>query len=178
MKFHHIVAVSDNQVIGRDGGMPWHYPRDLDRFQSLTWGHPVVMGRVTFESIGAPLPHRTTCVLTSKTTLHKDGRPILHRDDVYTTDEGRTVASLFASWADVQTFLDDRGAHDVYIAGGASVYQQTLPAIHTIRMTRIHETVDGDTFYPSLDTSSWVCSYREAHESMTFLDYARSCHDT
>lgn len=138
-----LVAVTENGVIGRDHGMPWHLPDDLKHFRALTLGKPVLMGRKTFESIGRPLPGRDTLVLTRATDW---------------TDPGVTVVP------DLDAALRAAGsAPELVVAGGAQVYALALPRATRIYLTRIHAVIEGDTRLPDIDLTSWRETSRELH---------------
>ncbi len=157
-----VVAVSENGVIGRDGGLPWHLPEDLRRFKAATLGKPVVMGRRTFDSIGRALPGRHNIVLTR----HAGFRP---------ADPSVTVAHD----------LDDalRAAGDVpeiMIIGGAEIYALCLPRAGRILLTRVHSRIEGDTVFAELDPAEWRVVSREHFpadarhpQAMTFEDLQR-----
>lgn len=145
-----VVAVADNDVIGRDGAMPWHLPADLRHFRRLTWGRPVVMGRKTFESIGNPLPGRHNIVLT--------------RQPGWTADGVTVVPGLAAAIAAAVAELNpDTRAPDMMVIGGAQIYAEALPVATRVELTRIHMTPEGDTFFPRLDPALWVETARTAH---------------
>jgi dihydrofolate reductase len=135
MRLSLIVAVSENNVIGRDGELPWHLSADLKRFKRLTMGHHIVMGRKTFESIGRLLPGRITVVLT--------------RNAAYQADDVIVAGSLDDALVRVS------GDSDVFIIGGAELYQLTLHRVARIYWTAVHARVDGDTHFPEVDWSDW-----------------------
>lgn len=135
MKISIIVAAATNNVIGSDGELPWRLPEDLKRFKQLTIGKPVIMGRLTYESIGKPLPDRRNIVLSARKGLNIDGCEV-----VDTPDAAIRLAG---------------GAEEVMVIGGGGVYSQMLPMADRIYMTRINATVDGDTFFPELDDNEW-----------------------
>ncbi len=135
MKISIIVAAATNNVIGRDGELPWRLPEDLKRFKQLTSGKPVIMGRLTYESIGKPLPDRKNIVLSTRNGLKIDGC-----DVVDTPDAAIRLAG---------------GAEEVMVIGGGAVYSQMLPIADRIYMTRINVTVDGDTFFPEIVDNEW-----------------------
>ncbi|HTV79654.1 MAG TPA: dihydrofolate reductase [Steroidobacteraceae bacterium] len=140
-----LVAATENGVIGRDNGMPWHLPDDLKHFKALTLGKPVLMGRRTFESIGRPLPGRTNLVLT--------------RDEHWGVPGATAVR-------DLQAALQAAGAAtELVVAGGAQVYSLTLPRASRIYLTRIHAHIEGDTRFPALDPAHWRETSRELHPS-------------
>ena len=144
MKISLIVAASANNVIGRDGGLPWHLPDDLRRFRLLTLGKPVIMGRLTHESIGRALPGRRNIVLSSD-PLFRSGDCLI----AATVDEALELA----------------GADEVMVIGGAYVYRQFLPLADRIYLTRVEAIVDGDAFFPDLDPDEWAVSSREDFEA-------------
>ena len=125
-----VVAATENGVIGRDNGMPWHLPDDLRHFKALTLGRHLLMGRRTFESIGRPLPGRTTLVLTRAADFAPDGVTV-----VRSVEQALEVARA-------------AGAAELVIGGGAQVYQLAMPHVQRIYLTRIHAVIDGDTRFP------------------------------
>jgi dihydrofolate reductase len=138
-----VVAVSENGVIGRDGGLPWHLPEDLRRFKAATLGKPVVMGRRTFDSIGRALPGRHNIVLTRRA----DFRP---------ADPGVSVAH------DLDGALRAAGdVPEIMIIGGAEVYALSLPRAGRILLTRVHARIEGDTVFAELDPAQWRVASRE-----------------
>jgi dihydrofolate reductase len=143
MKVTLVVAASANNVIGREGRLPWRLPEDMQRFRRLTLGKPVVMGRRTFDSIGRALPGRRNIVIS--------GRPGLELADC------EVAASPDAALALV------RNAAEVLVIGGESVYRALLPRADRIEMTRVHTTVDGDTFFPELSADEWLVTWSEEH---------------
>ncbi len=133
-----VVAIGANGVIGVDGGLPWRLPEDLASFKALTMGHPMVMGRATFESIGRALPGRTTIVLT--------------RDPNWSA-EGVEVAPTLEAALERASELDD----EVFLVGGAKVYTQALEAglVDLMCVTRVAASPEGDTRFPSIDWMQW-----------------------
>jgi dihydrofolate reductase len=134
MKLTAVVAASDNDVIGRGNTMPWHLPADLARFKRLTLGKPILMGRLTFESIGRPLPGRRNLVMS------RGG---------FTAPGIETVTSLAQARALVA------GEPELAIIGGAQLFRQALPEIDTVYLTRIHAHIEGDVFMPPLPATEW-----------------------
>jgi dihydrofolate reductase len=153
-----VVAAADNGVIGMAGAMPWHLPDDLKRFKRMTVGHPVIMGRKTFHSIGRPLPGRHNIVLT--------------RDPGFRAD-GVTVAANLAE-AIAAAGLDPRArARTLFVIGGADVYRQALPIASRVELTRVHQAPEGDAFFPPLDPASWACVESQPGAGMTFERWLR-----
>ena len=137
-----VVAVADNGVIGRDGGMPWHISADFRRVKSLTMGHPLVMGRKTFDSLPGLLPGRRHVVIT--------------RDAQWQAEGAERAGSLAEA-------LRIANAPHIVIFGGAEIYAQALPLADRIELTQVHATPEGDTFFPAFDRAEWVETLREAH---------------
>jgi dihydrofolate reductase len=140
-----VAAVAENGVIGDEGGMPWHYPADLAHFKRLTTGHPVIVGRKTYESIaariGGPLPDRTSVVLTTRDLDLPEG----------------AVAANDVSGAVVLAAADaaDRGVDEAYVIGGAAVYEQFLDLADRMVLTEVPGRPDGDTRFPDWDADAW-----------------------
>ena len=131
-----VAAVADNGVIGADGGIPWRIPEDFAHFKQVTLGHTLVMGRATYDSIGRPLPGRTTIVLTR---------------DVSWSAEGVLVAASLDDALALAAALPGQ----VIIAGGATVYAAALPLADEQILTEVHLSPEGDTFYPAWDRAEW-----------------------
>jgi dihydrofolate reductase len=149
-----IVATDERGAIGRDGGLPWRLPDDLRRFKALTMGKPIIMGRKTWDSIGKPLPGRHNIVITRDATLALDGATV--------------VTSLDAAIAAA-------GAVDeACIIGGAEIYRLALPRTDVIHLTRVHATVDADTYFPVLVAGEWDEDIIEHHHADDRHAYAFS----
>ena len=132
-----IAAVSENGVIGRDGGIPWHLPEDLQLFKRLTMGHHLIVGRKTFESIGKPLPGRKMIVLS--------------RQPNYSAEGVITAISL----QHALEIARKAGEDEVFIAGGAAVYARALPLADRFYLSRVHANVKGDAFFPEFNLDEW-----------------------
>jgi len=143
-----VVAVAENGVIGREGGLPWRLPSDLARFKRVTMGHALVMGRKTFESIGRPLPGRVSIVLTRDASWRPPADEVLVARDL----EG---ALCFAASAPAVS-------HDVaMVVGGGEVYRLALPRASIVHLTRVHAHVEGDATFPELDAGEWELASSE-----------------
>jgi len=156
LSIRHVVAVADNGVIGRDGGLPWHYPDDLAHFKAKTMGHPVLMGRRTYESLpdGArPLPGRTNVVLSTS--------------DPDVPEEVIVVETLADAWAAVAEHDDT-----VSVIGGATVFEQTVDVTDRLFVTEIHESPAGDTYY-EFDRDRWREVSRDDRKDLSFVEYVR-----
>ena len=149
-----IVATDDHGGIGRDGGLPWHLPADLKRFKALTMGKPIVMGRKTWDSIGRPLPGRRSIVVSRQPGLAIDGVEVF----------GSLEAALQAA----------AGAPETCVIGGAEIYRQALPRAEVVRLTRVHASVQADTFFPPLDVAEWEEIAREDYPADDRHAYAYS----
>jgi len=158
-----IAAVAEeNRVIGKDKDLPWHIPADLKRFKRLTTGYPLMMGRRTFESIvhqfGGPLPKRRNVVLTSQT-------------DRFDALEGvEAYASLDAAREAVAN------ENQVFIGGGAAIYEQFLPEADRLELTLVEGTYDGDTFFPPYEHlvgDVFTVDAVEPHDGFRFVTYRR-----
>lgn len=136
-----IVAMSENQVIGRDNQLPWHLPADLKHFKQITLNHTILMGRKTYESIGKPLPNRRNVILTQDVSFKAAGCEIVH---------------------DLPSAL---AFEDLYIIGGAQVFELCWPYIHRLYLTLIHQQIEGDAFFPSLDLKQLRLVSREDHQA-------------
>ncbi|MGQ3329644.1 dihydrofolate reductase [Halorubrum sp. FL23] len=146
-----VAAVAENGVIGDSGGMPWHYPADLAHFKRLTTGHPVIVGRATYESIadriGGPLPDRTSVVLTTRDLDLPEGAVVASD-----TDDAVDLAAADAA---------ERGVDEAYVIGGATVYEQFLDRADRMVLTEVPGRPDGDTRFPDWDAAEWSETERE-----------------
>ena len=125
-----IAAMAENRVIGRNGRLPWHLPEDLRHFRELTWGHPVIMGRATFQSIGHPLPGRRTLVLTRSPHLSIEG------------------VELFPGLAEALTACGED--EEIFVCGGEEVYRAALPLAARIYLTVVGGRYAGDVIFPEI----------------------------
>lgn len=136
-----IVAVAKNGVIGDKNALLWHLREDMIHFRTTTSGHPVVMGRKTFDSIGRPLPKRTNVVITRDTNLTIEGCTVVH------------------SLEEAVALFDP--SEEVFIIGGAQIYRQAMPLADRIYLTVIDKPYEGDTSFPKIDYSVWRECNRE-----------------
>ncbi len=132
-----IVAVSSNNVIGKDNKLPWHLPNDLKYFKNTTWAMPIIMGRKTYESIGKPLPGRTNIVISRNGDWKADGV-----ESVQSLDMAIEVAHKLQ-------------VKELFIIGGAEIFNASLPLARKIYLTRIHEEIEGDVFFPNVNEEKW-----------------------
>jgi len=147
-----IVAASTNNVIGVQGELPWKISDDLKRFKKLTMGKPIVMGRITWESIGRPLPGRRNIVITRRPDYSAEGCDV--------------VASPAAA-------LDVAGdAEEIMIIGGGQIYDLFLPRAGRLHVTRVHTEIEGDAFFPEIDAGSWKLVDSEAFAASEANEFA------
>lgn len=140
-----IVAVAENKVIGKDNDLIWRLPADLRYFKETTSGHHILMGRKNYESIGRPLPNRTSVIITRNKDYQAEGCIVVN-----SIEEALKVAKA-------------NGETEAFIIGGGEIYKSSLQQTDKIYYTEIHETFDGDTFYPELDKTTWKETAREKH---------------
>ncbi len=150
-----IVAVADNGVIGCHNRLIWHISEDLKRFKSLTTGHPIIMGRKTYESIGRPLPGRQNIIVSRNPELAIDNCDV--------------VTSL-------EQAIEIARGQEKFIIGGGEIYREALPLCDKLYLTRVEQQPEGDTFFPDIEVSEWVEVSREQREGYSFIDYIR-CRD-
>jgi len=149
-----VVAAAENGVIGNANQLPWHLPDDLRRFKELTLGGPMVMGRKTFDSIGRPLPGRTSIVVTRQAGLRIDGCIVVN-----SLDEALVAAGEVP---------------EVALIGGEELFRHALPRADIIHLTRVHADVPGDTFLPPLDPLQWHAYVLATHPADARHAYAFS----
>jgi len=153
MRLALIVAMAANRVIGLEGGMPWHLPGDLKFFKRTTLGHPVVMGRKTYEAIGGALPGRANIVVT--------------RNKDFTAADADVVHDLPAALAKARALAEIEGSGEVFVIGGADIYAQALDAADRIYMTEVAGDFPGDALFPELDRRQWRETGRELQPAET-----------
>ena len=157
----HIVAAAENGVIGSGGGLPWHLPEDLKFFKEKTKGHAIIMGRKTFESIGRPLPNRLNVIVTRQRGYAPAGTVVF--------------SSLPEAIAHCKANASTWG-NEIFIAGGGEIFEQSMDLVDRIYLTRIHQEIAGDTYYPALPEERFnEVERRERQEPIpfTFLTFER-----
>jgi dihydrofolate reductase len=155
-----IVAASRNNVIGKDNQLIWRLSADLKRFKALTTGHTIIMGRKTFDSIGKPLPNRTSVIITRQEDYKQEGCIVVH------------------SLEEALEAVKDQ--EKVFIIGGGTIYEQALDKADELYLTLVHKEFDGDTFFPEVKATAWEsvarqdCMPDEKNEyAYSFIDYKR-----
>lgn len=133
-----VVAMAENRVIGVENRLPWHIPGDLKRFKQITSGHPVLMGRKTFESIGRPLPNRTNILITRQKDYRAEGAAVC-----FSLEEA-------LDWA-----RRSPGANEIFVIGGAEIFRQALPLADRIYLTVVEWPFEGDTHMPTWDEAAF-----------------------
>ncbi len=142
-----LVAMARNRTIGVNNTLPWRCPEDLKRFKALTMGHHIIMGRKTYDSIGKPLPGRTTVVVTRNRSLNIEGCTMAH-----SLEEALAACD---------------GDAEIFIVGGAELYAQALPMADTLYITEILQDVAGDAHFPEFNTAQWREISRDRHSQET-----------
>ncbi|WP_077213688.1 dihydrofolate reductase [Bacillus dakarensis] len=136
-------AMDENRVIGKDNQLPWHLPEDLKFFKRTTMGHPIIMGRKTFESIGRPLPGRENIVITRNLEYQFHDCTVLN-----STDE-------------LLSYCEEKPDEEYFVIGGAEIFKELLPNADRLYITQIHEKFPGDTFFPPLSLEGWELLSKE-----------------
>ena len=154
-----IVAVAENGVIGDKNSLLWHISEDLRNFKRVTSGHPVIMGRKTFESLGRPLPNRKNVVITRQ-DIEIEGCEVVHSLE--------EAIGMFPA------------EEEVFVIGGAQIYREALPIADRFYLTKVHHSYEGDTSFPEIDYSAWREVSREEFArgeeyegAFTFIDLER-----
>lgn len=148
-----IVAIARHGAIGKDNALLWHISDDLKRFKRITSGHPVVMGRKTYESLGRPLPNRINVVITRNTNFRAEGCTVVH--------SMAEAVSLFPA------------TEEVFVIGGAQIYAEALDIADKFYLTKVEAQYDADTFFPKWDPAQWREISCENHDGYSFIDYVR-----
>jgi dihydrofolate reductase len=148
-----VAAVGRNGVIGRHGDLAVRISADLRRFKALTMGHPMVMGRKTFDSMGRPLPGRRSIVITRDSGWRRDGVEVVHSTDAA---------------------FDAAGPGPVFVVGGGEIYAQTLARADVLELTEVDADLDGDVYFPAFDRTAWTEVAREPGDGYDFVRYERS----
>lgn len=146
MKLSIIVATAEQGVIGKDNQLIWHLPEDLKMFRRLTTGHVIIMGRKTFESIGKPLPNRTSIIIS--------------RNNDYQVEGCIVVSSLEEAIEKAKEIETE----EAFIIGGAQIYALALDMADTVYLTQVHHNFEGDAFLPVLDTNIWTETERKSFQ--------------
>lgn len=139
-----VVAISENNAIGKNNQLLWHLPADLKHFKAITTGHPIIMGRKTFDSIGKPLPNRRNIVITRNNNLKIEGVEVVNN-----------IASALS--------LCEK-EDEVFILGGAEIYKQAIAIANRIYLTTVHQHYEADAFFPEFESKEWLIINEEHHQ--------------
>lgn len=159
-----VVAAAQNGVIGAKNTLPWRISADLQHFKQVTMGHPIIMGRKTYDSIGRPLPGRKTIVVTRQADWQAEG----YEDQVkvaYSLEGAVELADEIAKQMDVA---------EVMLVGGAQLYRQAIERVSKVHLTRVHAEIEGDAWFPELDGNIWAevqCAHYHADDKNEY-DYS------
>ncbi len=155
MKISSIVAVASNGVIGKDNDLPWRLPEDMKFFKKTTSGHHIILGRKNYQSIGFPLPKRTNIILS--------------RNPFFIVSNCLVAQSI----EEALNIALENGEEEVFIIGGAKIYEQTMDIIDTLYYTEVHAEPEGDVFFPEVDWSKWKLIKEEKHlaDEKNMYDY-------
>lgn len=159
MKINLIAAVSENKVIGRNNALPWYISADLKRFRKLTTGHPIIMGRKTYESIGKPLPNRTNIVITKDQEYQADGVVVAH-----SLEEALKTASK------------SEGSDEIFIIGGGQIFKEAIQFADKLYLTVIRKQFEGDIYFPDYSAFTTIIHSEDGEEGdlkYTFLELVR-----
>ncbi|AZA82071.1 dihydrofolate reductase [Chryseobacterium lactis] len=140
-----VVAMGEKNEIGFENQLLWHLPKDLKHFKDITSGHPIIMGRKTYESIGKPLPNRTNIVISRKKDWFEEGILIVG---------SIKEAVKFAKKID----------EEVFIIGGGNIYEQTIDMVDKLEVTMVKADLEADTFFPKIDAKIWKKTSEICHE--------------
>ena len=146
MKISIIVAVDENNLIGKGGSLPWHLPADLKHFKEVTMGHHILFGQTTYESIDHPLPGRTNIILSDIPNYKSKGCVVV------------------GSPKEAIEYAKAEDENELFICGGAMVYKTFLPLSDKVYMTKIHHKFEGDIYFPKIDMKKWKVVSKESHK--------------
>ncbi|TQD39792.1 dihydrofolate reductase [Haloflavibacter putidus] len=147
-----IAAIGENNELGKNNDLIWHLPDDFKRFKRITTGHPIIMGRKTFESFPKPLPNRKHIVITRQEDYNKPGCSVVHSLD--------------------QALEMVEGNQKAFIIGGGEIYKLGLPVADKMELTRVHGKFNADTYFPEIDFSLWKLKKEQYHEKDAKHNYA------
>lgn len=168
-----IAALSENRVIGRDNALPWHIPDDLKRFRKITSGHPVIMGRKTYESIGRPLPNRLNIVL-SRNPFDFTPEGVVRITELH--EAIRLASDKELIKASLGTEYENINCDEIFIIGGGQIFEQAIGLATKLYLTLVHTTIEGDAFFPDYSMFTEVLFQEDGQTdeyTYTFLDLAR-----
>lgn len=167
-----IAAIGKNRELGKDNKLLWDIPEDMKRFRALTSGHPIIMGRKTFESIGRVLPNRLNVVITRDSNFHVEGVVVVHslQEAIETSSLYYVAGSKYdrsKSIQDTKYQIPDTDENEVFVIGGGQIFEQALPRADKLYLTIVDASFDADTFFPEYSMFTKVIE-KEEHESEGF----------
>lgn len=163
MSLSHIVAVSENDVIGVNNTLPWDIPEDMKFFKDKTKGRAIIMGRKTYESVGHPLPNRLSVIITRQKDYKVDAPNVIVVPDLKSAIH--EAEKQVSKWGD-----------EIFIIGGGEIFKESIDMVDVIYLTRIHKSFDGDIKYPKVDPKKFqLIEQRDRTEPVpfSFLTYSR-----
>jgi len=162
IKLISIAAIAENNAIGKNNDLVWHLPDDFKRFKSLTSGHYIILGRKTFESFPKPLPNRTHVIITRQKNFQAQGHLVVN-------SLNEAIAAI------------PKNEEKAFVIGGGEIYKQAMSRVDQLEITHVHTTVEGDTFFPEIDTKHWKLVEETYHPKderhqydFTYKTYVRS----
>jgi dihydrofolate reductase len=168
-----VAALSENGVIGKGNQLPWHISADLQHFKKITSGHPVIMGRKTYESMGRLLPNRTNIIITRDLDYSVEGAVIVHSLE-QAIEEGGKVLSIKYQVSSIEN------KNEVFIIGGGQIFEQAISIADKLYLTLVHTKIEGDAFFPDYTEFIHEISRQEVEENglhFTFLELEREEQD-
>lgn len=160
-----IAAISQNLVLGKDNKLLWHIPEDFARFKKITSGHPIIMGRKTFESIGKPLPKRTNIIITRDENYEKDGCLVVH-----------SLAEAIRLAKELPADAKAMASQEIFIIGGGQIFEQAIKLADKLYLTTVEGEFAGDTFFPDYANFKKIVYEKKSQDNnyrYTFLELER-----
>lgn len=169
MKISMIVAMAKNGVIGANNSIPWHLPEDLKKFRRLTTGHPILMGRRTFESLPNVLPGRDHIIITRNPGYKESNARARSSDRVFIAGTPMEAVDM----ARERLLCGPASSDEVFVIGGSEIFQQMMPFADRIYLSLLKEEFPGDAFFPTIEQSQWQVVESEAFDRFDFIVYDR-----
>jgi dihydrofolate reductase len=144
-------AMSQNRVIGKNNDLPWDLPADLKRFKDMTTGHPIIMGRRTYESMGRVLPNRDNLIVTRQENYHVEGAFVF------------SSVEKALEWCRQGEVSKKPGFEEIFVIGGGEIWKSCWHLLDRLYLTIIHQNFEGDAFFPEFDREEWREIFREDH---------------
>jgi dihydrofolate reductase len=155
-----IAAIGRNRVLGKDNRLLWNIPADLKRFKALTLGHPIIMGRKTYDSIletlGKPLPGRTSIVVTRQ--------PLIEEERYHRSEYAESVEFASSLEEAIEKAKEAPGSEEIFLGGGGQIYGEAMPLVDKLYLTLIEDDKEGDSYFPAYETEFPKVMFDESHE--------------